>query len=233
MTLNTPSGTKVIRGEESEAFDRWELPSVDTPQVKRAPKAKTAGVTVSELEALQKAAYDEGFALGRKDGLEQGRQAGQAEGYEAGIKQGKEQVQRIRRILDALAEPVQELDDEVEQALLQLSLGLAKQVIRRELSVQPGEVLAVIKEAVALLPLSARDVSVRVHPEDARFIRETMDVGDDSNAWTLVEDPAISRGGCRVVTSTSQIDATLEHRLAQLTQTLLGGGRDSDGEVET
>jgi flagellar assembly protein FliH len=219
--------SRIIRGVEGEAFDRWELPDVDAPRA--APPPKSGGVEVSELEALQKAAYDEGFAQGRKDGLAQGQKEGRVEGFAAGEQDAQARAQRMRRILDALAEPVRELDDAVEQALVRLSLGVARQIIRRELSLQPGEVLAVIKEAVALLPLSARDVSVRLHPDDARFIRETLDVGDDAAAWTMVEDPAISRGGCRVVTSTAQIDATLEHRLAQLASSLLGGVRDADG----
>lgn len=221
--------SKVIRGVEGEAFDRWELPDVDAPRAEQASKSAKTGVKVSELEALQKAAYDEGFAQGRKDGLAQGQAEGRTEGFAAGEQDAKALAQRMRQILDALAAPVRELDDEVEQALVRLSLGVARQIIRRELSLQPGEVLAVIKEAVALLPLSARDVSVRLHPEDARFIRETQDVGDDANAWMMVEDPAISRGGCRVVTNTAQIDATLEHRLAQLASSLLGGVRDADG----
>jgi flagellar assembly protein FliH len=219
--------SRIIRGVEGEAFDRWELPDVDAPRAAQPPKS--GGVKVSELEALQKAAYDEGFAQGRKDGLAQGQKEGRVEGFAAGEQDAQALAQRMRRILDALAEPVRELDDAVEQALVRLSLGVARQIIRRELSLQPGEVLAVIKEAVALLPLSARDVSVRLHPDDARFIRETLDVGDDAAVWTMVEDPAISRGGCRVVTSTAQIDATLEHRLAQLASSLLGGVRDADG----
>lgn len=225
----TGHGTKVIRGVKSEAFDRWELPAVDAPRAEQPLKSAKTGVKISELEALQKTAYDEGFALGQKEGLAQGREAGQLEGFAAGEKEAQELAQRMRRIFDTLAEPVRELDDEVEQALLSLALAVAKQVIRRELSLQPGEVLAVIKEAVALLPLSARDVSVRLHPDDVRFIRDTLDVGEESNAWTMVEDPAITRGGCRVVTSTAQIDATLEHRLAQLASSLLGGVRDADG----
>jgi flagellar assembly protein FliH len=44
----------------------------------------------------------------------------------------------------------------------------------------------------------------------------------------LVEDPVINRGGCKVVTDTSQIDATLESRLASLMAPLLAGARAVD-----
>jgi flagellar assembly protein FliH len=46
----------------------------------------------------------------------------------------------------------------------------------------------------------------------------------------LVEDPVITRGGCKVVTDTSQIDATLDSRLASLIAPLLAGARMLDDE---
>src|SRR5690606_40029444 len=114
------------------------------------------------------------------------------------------------------------LDDSVEQALAQLAMSLAQQVIYHELTVQPEEILAVVREAVALLPLSGRPVSVRLHPDDARFMRESWSGSEEETSWSLVEDPSISRGGCRVSSGNSQIDATLEHRLTALVEEFLG-----------
>lgn len=240
--------TRIIRSEEVDAFARWEVPAVEA-----LPTSETAatelpmedvavsGPTVRELEELQKAAYDEGFAQGRAEGhaaghaeghaegLSAGRETGlaegRAEGYAAGEQEARELVGRMRQIFDTLAEPVRELDDSVEQALTSLALSIAQQIIRRELALQPGEVVTVLREALALLPLSAREVSVRLHPDDVRFIRDTVSA-DEACRWTLIEDPTISRGGCRVLTSSSQIDATLEHRIAVLASELLGGTRE-------
>lgn len=220
--------SKVIRGDESELFQNWELPTVDSPTAKAGAKPVKPGATVRELEELQKAAYEEGFRQGREEGLAKGQQ----EGFAAGQKEARELAGRMRRVFDALAEPIQDLDDDVEQMLTGLALSIAQQIIRRELTVQPGEVIAVIREAVALLPLSARQVTVRLHPEDARFIRETLGSSDEASAWKLVDDPSIMRGGCRVSTDSSQIDATLEHRLAILASELLGDGREQDGEAQ-
>jgi len=240
--------TKIIRGEEGHAFDRWEVPVVEVAEATAtevsAEDVAMSGPTVRELEELQQAAYDEGFAQGRSaghaegyaeghaEGLAAGHEAGvvegRAEGYTAGEQEGRALVERMRQIFDDLAEPIRALDDSVEQALTSLAMSIAQQIIHHELSLQPGEVLAVVREAVALLPLSAREVSVRLHPEDARFIRDTLS-GDDAGSWTLIEDPTISRGGCRVLTSSSQIDATLEHRIAVLAKELLGGFPGNDG----
>jgi flagellar assembly protein FliH len=115
--------------------------------------------------------------------------------------------------------------------MVRLVLTLARQVIRRELHTQPGEILAVIREAVGLLPMAARDVRVHVHPDDHRFLNELLGEDDSERAWRLVDDPALSRGGCRVEAERSQVDATLERRLAQLASQLLGG-REEDLQEE-
>jgi flagellar assembly protein FliH len=44
----------------------------------------------------------------------------------------------------------------------------------------------------------------------------------------LVEDPVMSRGGCRVSTDTAQIDARLETRLMSVLNSLIGDARLTD-----
>ncbi|MDQ7014938.1 MAG: FliH/SctL family protein [Gammaproteobacteria bacterium] len=39
----------------------------------------------------------------------------------------------------------------------------------------------------------------------------------------------LTRGGCKIFTETSKIDATLEARLTALSASLLGGVREADG----
>lgn len=221
---------RVIPGNDAggRKASAWQLPDVNARAAERRP-----GVTLDALERVQKAAYDEAFEQGRREGYD----AGYAEGREAGLKQGegegRQLVQRCRGILDSLSAPAAELDDEVEEELANTVFAIARQVIRRELQRQPGEIIAVIREAVALLPMNARDVRVQVHPEDARFIREAL--GEGNTAWTLVEDPAVSRGGCVVNTVRSRVDATLESRLSALAADLLGSERrqDRDDPEET
>ncbi|MDN5850784.1 MAG: flagellar assembly protein FliH, partial [Nitrococcus sp.] len=134
-----------------------------------------------------------------------------------------ELVRRMRALLDCLAQPAAELDDAVEHELVKLTLCLAQQIIRRELQIQPGEIVSIMREAIALLPLSARKIRVQVHPQDADFIRAVLGAGE--MAWQLVDDPGISRGGCIINTAHSRVDATLDHRLAVLAAEMLGDAR--------
>lgn len=218
-------------------MERWELPSVDgegrraaQEQTRETEEESLRPPTAEELEAIRHRAREEGHA--------EGREAGYREGYDAGYKAGEKEIRRLQQeqkdrlqtlesLVQAQAQPLEQLDDEVHEQMVRLVLTLARQVIRRELQTQPGEILAVIREAVGLLPMAARDVRVHVHPDDHRFLNELLGEDDNERAWRLVDDPALSRGGCRVEAERSEVDATLERRLAQLASQLLGG-REED-----
>ena len=109
-----------------------------------------------------------------------------------------------------------------------LVVVLAQQLVRREIRQEPGELIGVIRESMALLPANKRQVSVMLHPEDVQMVQTMMASAESDSHWNLVEDPLMSRGGCRISTDVSHIDATLEARLASLAATVLGGERKGD-----
>ncbi len=88
-----------------------------------------------------------------------------------------------------------------------------------------------IRETVALLPAAARDVRIHLHPEDAALVRERLVEPATSRAWTLVEDPVITRGGCRVSSENSSIDAQVETRLGAAIAATLGDERSAPNGV--
>lgn len=204
---------KIIPAREAHAAP-WRVPEVDAGGrgVVRAGALPTAG----GLERLQKQAYEEGYARG----LEEGRTAGAAE--------VAARAQRLDALLAALARPFEELDEQVEQELVRLALAIAQQLVRREIKADPGQIVAIAREALAALPVGARAVRLHLHPEDAQLVAEVLSLGEGQRPWELVEDPVLTRGGCRVVTESSRIDATVEARLAALAAAVLGGQREGD-----
>lgn len=246
----TSRHTRPLTDEQRDGLEvsRWQAP--DMGALGRAQPAKGAVAsrepradppperprfpTADELEALRQAAQDEGFAQGRgagyEEGLQEGRAAAKAEAERLGQRQ-QDELDHLEALLRSLGRPLAQLDEAVIEQLGELALTVARQVVRRELMTQPGEVMAVLRAAVAALPMSARNVRVHVNPEDFRFLTERLgDSGaeEDERAWRLVEDAGVSRGGCTVRSDASFIDATVEHRLNQLASQLLGGAREQD-----
>lgn len=212
--------SKVVESDESGDFERWELPRVNGPVV-------SSKATAEELESIQKQAYNEGFALGQR------------EGHQEALQHKKQELENsaesLRSILAMLAEPLKELDDDIVNQLAQLSMAVAKQVIRRELHTDEGEIVGIVREAMSALPASTRKITLNIHPDDSELIRNAFSLGQDDESdelrWKVLEDPMISRGGCKISSENSRIDATVEGRLNRIINTLLGGERESDEQT--
>jgi len=198
----------------SNVAELWSPPLVDGPavSVRREPR--------KEASRAERQAHDEAFAQGRAEGAA----AGRAE-FEARNAELAQRVQRLDAMMSVLSKPLAELDAQVERQLVTLSLTIARHLVRRELRVDPTQVIAIIRETVALLPASARNVRVHLHPEDAALVREVLSAPQSERAWSVIEDPVTSRGGCRVTTDTAQIDARLETRLGEVIAQVLGSER--------
>lgn len=199
-----------------DAIALWDLPSVSG----KSMQARRPGPTVGELEEIERKAHEEAYAIGREAGLTSAR----AETQQA-IEQLKAQVARMSGVFDKLSKPLEAMDAQVEQQLVNLSLSIARQLVRRELKTDPAQVIAIIRETVGLLPVAARDVRVHLHPEDAAVVRDKLATPTADRAWSIVEDPVMTRGGCRVTTDTAQIDARLETRIGSVISALLGDER--------
>ncbi len=209
--------SKVIASEDLSACQLLQLPDV-------GGNAMTSGagggfITVGELQQIHKQAYEEGFAQGRKDGLS----AGQSE--------LRTQKERLRNILESLATPLAILDDQVTEELVKLVAAISKHLVRRELKTDPEQIIAIIRDAVGQLPMATRNVRLELHPEDAAVIREALSLDEGGQSWQIVETPVMTRGGCRVVTDTSQVDATVEARYSAIVAALIGGERETDEPV--
>lgn len=202
------------------AVSRWDLPTV----AGRAVQGRRAGRTVSELEDVEQRAHKEAYAKGHAAGLA----AARAESQQA-LNQLKTQVAALEQMLDAIARPFADLDSQVEEQLVQLAVTIARQLVRRELRTDPAQVIAIVRETVALLPAATRDVRVHLHPDDAAVVRERLATPSADRAWTLVEDPVMTRGGCRVTTDTACIDQRLETRIRNIMAAILGEERNDAG----
>lgn len=215
--------SKVISRDTTHGFERWDLPIVEdvSAAVDNAKHGKAPGLmTAEQIERIQKQAfkeaYDEGYQKGRQEGMASGK--GEIE-YKGKL---------LAEMVDSLTHPFEQLDENVEQQLVSLSLAIARQLVRRELKADPGQVIGVVHEALAVLPVGSQEVKVCLHPDDAVLMREAIVQAESEQNWSLVDDPSLMRGDCRILTKVSQIEATLEKRLAAVVSQLFGGERERD-----
>jgi flagellar assembly protein FliH len=209
--------SRIIDADAAAAARAWQAPEM--AQAAPAPRGRSpAGglLTAGALADLQREAWEEAWRAGHEAGLRSGE------------RQLRERVERLDSLIVDLARPFEALDAQVEQELTGLAMALAKQIVRREIRLDPTQIIAVVREAVSVLPVAAREVRVHLHPEDAAIIRQYLAPTGNERAWQIVEDPVMMRGGCQVITPTSRVDARLETRLGKVLSQLLGGERAAD-----
>ena len=227
--------SRLIPKEVLEEVENWQAPDVTDPNAFKKKEEEPEEdlpkpPTVEEIEAIQKEAFEEGYNAG----LEEGRVAGQAE-FDARIAETEAERARLFEkggelevLMHALTHPFEEMDEQVEKEVARLAMLVARHVVRRELHLDPGQVVAAVREAASALPVASRNVRLLLHPEDAVVVREALSLHEGKNAWEIVEDPRVSRGGCEVVGEDSRIDATVETRLQAVITSVLGDQRADD-----
>lgn len=222
---------RVIPEDSGDVVQRWQAPDVGAPARARPPAqpaAKTAGpaevveqapppLTLEQIEEIQREAREEGLRQGEAEGRRLGAAAVRAE------------AENLRRVLESLTPFAAGLDQQLEQELVTLATVVARQLVRRELRTDPGQIVAAVREALTVLPSSERRVRLHLHPEDVRIVREALHLSELEQPWQVIEDPSLSRGGARLETETSRVDATVESRLNAVIAGMWGGERREDG----
>lgn len=219
--------THKIGNNPDDVVKKWPLPSMGVSD---------EDVFNHKHESLPET-EQESPAIPTAEEIENWHKQAHAEGYQQGLKQAEQETSKLRQRLTGLINffesPLQSLNDEVEQQLHLLAVTLAQQLVRREIRAEPGEIIALIRESIKLLPASSRKIRIYLNPEDAELVRNTLqlDQHEDEESWKLVEDPMITRGGCEIKSDNSVINVTLENRLQALAASMLGGERSEDQDV--
>ncbi|PCH59458.1 MAG: flagellar assembly protein FliH [Gammaproteobacteria bacterium] len=200
-------------GEGDSNCQPWAFPQVS--QSSGAPVNVAATDRRSEKRQEQDA-YKAGFARGLADGMASSQSV------------LNERLACLDQALLFLSKPIDAVDEHVEQELAALAIEIARQIIRREIKVDSGHVVAVVREAIASLPLSSEPMSLHLSPADAACVKEALLLSESGDGCKIIEDPVVASGGCRISSATSQVDATIEKQIAAISARIFGGERDAD-----
>jgi flagellar assembly protein FliH len=186
-----------IPKEQLSAYQRWELNSLEEPSEEAADAQQLAPLpTAEEVESIRQQAHQEGYAAG----------------YQEGKERVDAELAQLVQLASSLEGALSQFDEEMMQSLLTLSLDVAKQMLREALRVRPELALPAIREAVNSLPQASQHPHIKLNPNDAALVRSLMADELNNFHWKLIEDNRIERGGCRIETANSEVDATMENR---------------------
>ncbi len=143
---------------------------------------------------------------------ERGQQEGYAAGEQAAMQVKAQHAREMAKVLDELRGRFAELESEGAEAVLNLALSIARQVVRREIAIDAEAVLPPLREAVAAVIDQQSHPRVHMNPQDLARLRNDLEADGMFKGCRLIPDAGIGRGGCRVETGQSEVDATVESR---------------------
>jgi flagellar biosynthesis/type III secretory pathway protein FliH len=116
----------------------------------------------------------------------------------------------LRRLREELARYKSALRAEAEAELVELAFAVAKRIVRREVSVDPTAVRALVASCMRDFP-AVGVKRILVHPDDLAMVREAAGTGVEA-----VGDPGVARGGAVLETDQGRLDATIDSQLEEI-----------------
>jgi flagellar assembly protein FliH len=165
--------------------------------------------------------FDEGLAKGHAQGWSEGSQA--FEDFKS--RAAADTAAQMQALLDAFREELGLLERQVASDLVALAIDIARETLRRELSVDAAALVPAAAEALRAVADGASRVELWVNPADAAALRGHLEALPATPPWSLREDPDMARGGCRIDADTGIADASFAARWEAVMARL---GRDDE-----
>jgi flagellar assembly protein FliH len=190
-----------------------------------------------EAMQLKEEARAEGLAAGHAEGLKRG--------HEEGLKRGRDQalaehkvaftaaVSALNKAASAIDQSRLSLEADAVEEVLRLAIAIAGRVTKQHALADPSIAVANVAEALKLA-VHAADVAIVIHPAQRAAIDASLpDLRlklPQLQHLRLVEDATVEPGGCRLLTGSGGIDATLETQLNRIVADLLPDVKEAANE---
>ncbi|MGV8940447.1 MAG: FliH/SctL family protein [Lysobacter sp.] len=192
---------------------RWLAPDLESaaapPVASTQAESHPMLPSVEELQALEQAARDEGYA----------------EGLASGQSEVRRMIAQMEGILDGFTRPLARLDNEVADALGELAVRIAGNLLGRTYQADPTLLADLVREALDAVGTSSREIELRLHPDDLGVLAPHL---AGLSGVRLTDDSNLARGELRLHSESVRIDGTLAARL----QACLDAAMDADASAE-
>lgn len=202
--------TRFIPGEEIGAVEQWNFGAVDTAAQLMAAQVKAREEASDQVtnDAVRQEGYAEGFVQGHAQAtLEAQRQI-----TDFIANQGQETARSFAQLFVSVQAQQADAEQVVARGVLELACELARQVVRRELSVNPHALQPVIREALGLLMAESKTALIRMNPVDIEVLEDVLRSEFSGLSLTLLADATVARGGCLIESAGTVVDGTIEKR---------------------
>ena len=219
--------SRFIPSEEmgQQRVSQWQFGSVD--ETVRAAEEEAARVQALEheesspvfqekLQHARDAAHAEGYAAGHADGTREGN--ARLDAYVGD--QGRTAAEQLASAVAGAQQGLEAAQQRIADSVVEMACALARQVLRRELAMDPLALQPVVREALGTLTADGKPAVVRLHPQDLELMRAPLQEEFAGVTVNWLGDASLSPGDCMVESAGTVIDGRLEARWKNAIATL-------------
>lgn len=219
------SYTRFIPREELQGFASWtpttfgegiDASAMPAGVARPQPEAP-AEPPPEQVQALVATARQEGYRDGYRDGLVA------LESFKQSFAQ--QMAAQVGQVVQGFDREMGALEQHMAASVARIATQLARQIVRSELATRSELVVQVAHDAINAVLMSAKQITVYVHPDDQPMIAQGAGELLVARGARLVGQPTIARGGCLIESDAGTVDARIESRWQQAVQAL---GTDVD-----
>jgi flagellar assembly protein FliH len=149
-----------------------------------------------------------------EEAFQKGFDAGKQQGQETGLKEFDGKIYQAASLVSELEKERIRIRETYEHDILTLAKVMVERLVHHEMTINPLVIQASLKKALDYVVENSQ-VKVHLHHEDFELVKQAT-LKDPSllpgnTRVQLIEDPAISQGGCLLETDFGEIDATFEN----------------------
>lgn len=148
------------------------------------------------------------------------------EGYRKGLEKAESDIDIFRTEFSKFMSAKQDVFEYIAPDILEISVDIAKTIIKKELETDPQVILNTIVDVLRNISKSETKITIKVKPQDIQFIKDTLpnityQYGIEAKI-NILADPSIEEGGCVFQTNNGIVDASVDTQLEIIKKALEG-----------
>ena len=201
--------TVIEEKAEEPTFDLFDIENIDFSQRQERRKgSRRRGYRRIDDRNLVSRAEEESELI-KKSAFE--------EGYRNGIEQANSDLQQFRNQLTDFMQARQEVFEYIAPDILEISVDIAKKIIKKELETDPQIIINIIIDVLKNISKNEPKVSIKVKPQAIQFIKETLpnityQYGIDAKI-NVIGDASLEDGSCIFETNNGIVDASINTQI--------------------
>lgn len=207
-----------VANEKEEKIDLFDLDNIDFSQrqERRRGDRRRGYRRIDDRNLISRAQEEAGTI----------KETSSKEGYQAGLEEAQADIKNFKESMLEFLKAKQEVFEYLAPDILEISVDIARKIVKREIEQNPQLVLDSILDVLKGISRDESRISIKVNPDQVSLVKESIpeiisSTGLDIKIGVFGEE-SIQTGSCIVYTNNGIVDATIETQLEIIKEAFKG-----------